>query len=39
MQLKDNVFQVMQILYKAVDGEAQLGGKGHALSQGKLEYY
>lgn len=34
MKLKDNMFQVMQILYKAVDGEAQLGGKGMLFHKG-----
>lgn len=34
MKLKDNMFQVMQILYKAVDSEAQLGGKGMLFHKG-----
>lgn len=34
MKLKDNMFQVMQILYKVVDGEAQLGEKGTIFHRG-----
>lgn len=34
MKLKDNMFQVMQILYKVVDGEAQLGEKGRIFHRG-----
>lgn len=34
MKLKDNMFQVMQILYKAADGEAQLGEKGMIFHRG-----
>jgi len=34
MKLKDNMFQVLQILYKVVDGEAQLGEKGMIFHKG-----